>query len=171
MILFLFPLKCLNNPNMSHSKNKLLPLTIEPRTKSIYPEPFASKVKGREKRALGDFFGIKKFGVNLTVLKPGAQSSLMHRHSKSEEFIYVLKGEITLVNESEQEVLFPGECAGFIPEGKAHMLKNNTQEEVHYLEIGDREPGDQAEYPQDDIKGSQNELGKWIFHHKDGRPY
>jgi uncharacterized cupin superfamily protein len=156
---------------MNTKPNKLIASSVEPRTKSVYPEPFASMMNRREKRALGDFFGIQKFGVNLTTIKPGGQSSLMHRHSKSEEFIYVLKGEITLITEAGETVLTAGECAGFIPTGSAHMLMNKSHEDVEYLEIGDREKGDEADYPQDDIKASQNELGKWIFHHKDGSPY
>lgn len=151
--------------------DKLIAMDMEPRTKSVYPEPFATMMNGRAKRALGDFFVIQKFGVNLTIIKPGGQSSLMHRHSKSEEFIFVLKGEITLVTESGESVLLPGECAGFTPNGSAHMLKNNGNVDAEYLEIGDREKGDEAEYPRDDIKASQNENGKWFFQLKDGSPY
>lgn len=156
---------------MNTKSNKLVALDVEPRTKSVYPEPFATMMNGRAKRALGNFFGITKYGVNLTIISPGGQSSLMHRHSKSEEFIYVLKGEVTLVTEDGEMILHPGECAGFTPKHGAHMLKNKSQEEVHYLEIGDREAGDEADYPQDDIKASQDENGKWFFHHKDGNPY
>ena len=145
---------------MINKPNKLIATSIEARTKSVYPEPFASMMEGRAKRALGNFFGIQKFGVNLTTITPGGQSSLMHRHSKSEEFIYVLKGEITLVTEEGETVLYPGECAGFIPTGGAHMLKNKGAVEAEYLEIGDREKGDEADYPQDDIKAQQNESGK-----------
>jgi uncharacterized cupin superfamily protein len=59
---------------------------------SIYPEPFASRMAGREKRCLGDFFGLANFGVNLTRLLPGACSALRHSHSKQDEFIYILCG-------------------------------------------------------------------------------
>jgi hypothetical protein len=62
---------------------KLNPNDIEPRTKSIYPEPFASMMNGRSKRALGNFFGIIKYGVNLTTIKPGGVSALMHKNSSS----------------------------------------------------------------------------------------
>jgi len=71
-----------------------------PRTKpSNYPEPFFSRMKGREKRPLGDLFGLKNFGVNLTRLSPGGESALLHRHSKQDEFIYVLEGTPTLVTD------------------------------------------------------------------------
>lgn len=60
---------------------------------SSYPEPFASLMSGRIKHPLGDIFGIKNFGVNLTRLSPGAVSALHHCHSRQDEFIYVLEGE------------------------------------------------------------------------------
>src|SRR5918997_5079614 len=85
-----------------------------PRTKpSNYPEPFASVVAGREKRPLGDLFGLKNFGVNLTRLHPGSASALRHRHSRQDEFVYVLSGEPTLVLDSSVVQLRPGMCAGF----------------------------------------------------------
>ena len=47
-------------------------LDAAPRTKpSTYPEPFASRMAGREKRPLGELFGLSNFGVNLTRLMPG----------------------------------------------------------------------------------------------------
>ncbi|MGE3610383.1 MAG: cupin domain-containing protein [Bacteriovoracaceae bacterium] len=146
-------------------------LEVTPRTKSVYPEPFATMMEGREKRALGDQFGLKKFGVNLTIIKPGKQSALMHRHSVSEEFIFVISGELVLVTENGEFKICAGECVGFRPNDYAHMLVNKSDEDAHYLEIGDREAGDSAEYPQDDIQAIQDENGKWKFFHKDGRPY
>ena len=78
-----------------------------------YPEPFASRVAGREKRALGDVFGLSNFGVNLTRLKPGAISALRHAHTRQDEFIYVLEGNPTLVTDAGDTLLAPGMCAGF----------------------------------------------------------
>lgn len=66
---------------------------VPPRSKqSVYPEPLASRMVGREKRPLGDLFGLTNFGVNLTRLAPNAVSSLRHAHTKQDEFIYVLRG-------------------------------------------------------------------------------
>ena len=91
-----------------------------PRTKpSNYPEPFFSRMAKREKRPLGDLFGLKNFGVNLTRLAPGGESALLHRHSKQDEFVYVLEGEPTLVTETEEVRLSPGMCAGFPVRGIA----------------------------------------------------
>ena len=73
---------------------------MSPRTKpSNYPEPFFSRMSRREKRQLGDVFGLSNFGVNLTRLSPGGESSLLHRHSRQDEFIYILEGHPTLVTD------------------------------------------------------------------------
>ena len=145
---------------------------VPPRTKpSNYPEPFFSRMAKREKRQLGDVFGLKNFGVNLTRLAPGGESALLHRHSKQDEFIYILDGAPTLVTDSGEVELAPGMCAGFPAQDAAHQLVNRTQNDVVYLEIGDRTPGDEASYPSDDIKAALGADGKWVFAHKDGRPY
>lgn len=142
-----------------------------PRTKpSNYPEPFFSRMAKRQKHPLGDIFGLKNFGVNLTRLQPGGESALLHRHSRQDEFIYVLKGEPTLVTDQGEVPLSPGMCAGFPANGVAHQLVNRTDQDVIYLEIGDRTPGDEASYPHDDLKASLVD-GKWVFTHKDGTPY
>lgn len=142
------------------------------RTKpSNYPEPFASRMAGRLKRPLGDVFGLVNFGVNLTTLAPGAVSALRHAHSRQDEFIYVLKGRPTLHTNAGKTALEPGMCAGFkAATGDAHQLVNETDEEVVYLEVGDRTPGDEGSYPDDDLRAELRE-GKWVFAHKDGRPY
>ena len=143
-----------------------------PRTKQTnYPEPFASRMTGREKRPLGDLFGLANFGVNLTRLLPGAMSALRHAHTKQDEFVYILEGHPTLHTEEGRTRLSPGMCAGFkAGTGNGHHLVNDTDEEVLYLEVGDRTPGDEGSYPDDDLKAQMVE-GKWRFVHKDGSPY
>lgn len=147
-------------------------LAIEPRgKKSNYPAPFAKVVDGREKRALGDAFGLKNFGVNLTRLAPGSQSALLHTHSVQDEFIYILEGNPTLKMESGSMALEPGMCAGFPSKGEAHHLVNESDRDVLYLEIGDRLEGDSGSYPNDDLIAVQDEQKRWVFKHKDGTPY
>lgn len=145
---------------------------VAPRSKlSNYPEPFASRMKGREKRPLGDVFGLSNFGVNLTRLLPGAGSALRHAHAKQDEFIYILNGRPVLLTDTGETQLSPGMCAGFkAGTGNGHQLLNRTNEEVIYLEIGDRSAGDSVVYPDDDIQAIFVE-GKWQFAHKDGTPY
>jgi len=137
-----------------------------------YPEPFASRVAGREKRPLGDVFGLSNFGVNLTRLKPGAISALRHAHTRQDEFIYVLEGNPTLVTDAGDTPLAPGMCAGFkAGTGNGHHLVNRTSAEVVYLEVGDRTPGDAATYPDDDLRAVQAPEGGWTFSHRDGSPF
>jgi uncharacterized cupin superfamily protein len=140
--------------------------------RSNYPEPFASRVSAREKRPLGDLFGVANFGVNLTRLPSGAISALRHAHTKQDEFVYILEGRPTLVTNAGETALEPGMCAGFrAGSGDAHHLVNRTQGDVVYLEVGDRTPGDAAEYPDDDLKAAFDGAGRWRFTHKDGTPY
>ncbi|HEY0201391.1 MAG TPA: cupin domain-containing protein [Burkholderiaceae bacterium] len=143
------------------------------RTKpSNYPEPFASMMSGREKRPLGDLFGLTNFGVNLTRMAPGAVSALRHAHSTQDEFIYVLSGQPTLVTNAGETLLSPGMCAGFkAGSGDGHQLANKTTQEVLYLEVGDRSSGDSVYYPDDDIQVVDASDGKRQFQHKSGIPY
>jgi uncharacterized cupin superfamily protein len=145
---------------------------VPPRTiASNYPEPFFSRMKGREKRPLGDVFGLENFGVNLTRLIPGGQSALRHAHTVQDEFVYILEGRPTLITDAGRTELAPGMCAGFKGgSGDAHHLVNETNEDVVYLEIGDRLPGDTGSYPDDDIEARRID-SRWVFTHKDGAPY
>jgi uncharacterized cupin superfamily protein len=145
---------------------------VAPRTRpSNYPAPFSQRVAGRIKHVLGDVFGLKEIGINLTRLAPGAQSALYHRHSAQEEFIYILSGFPVLVTDAGETALRPGMCAGFVPEGSAHHLINATDGEVCYLEIGTRVSTDTAQYPRDDLLAQAAGDGKWTFTHRDGTPY
>jgi uncharacterized cupin superfamily protein len=130
-----------------------------------------AKLAGREKRPLGEPFGLRNFGVNLTRLAPGAISALRHAHARQDEFIYVLEGTPTLVTDAGETPLEPGMCAGFrAGSGDAHQLVNRSEAEVLYLEVGDRTPGDSATYPDDDLAATLLD-GQWRFTHADGTPY
>jgi uncharacterized cupin superfamily protein len=144
---------------------------VAPRSKpSNYPPEFAARMKGRIKRQLGDVFGLNNFGVNLTILQPGAVSALQHRHSRQDEFIYALEGEAVLVSGEEEAPLRPGLCAGFPANGRSHHLENRSDRPFLYLEIGDRTEGDEVSYPADDL-AAVREGGAWRFTRKDGTPY
>jgi len=165
------------NPGSKQTNREQTPVAIvaaqaPPRTKpSNYPEPFASRMAGREKRPLGDLFGLTNFGVNLTRLLPGAGSALRHAHTRQDEFIYILQGNPVLITDAGETQLCAGMCAGFkFGTGNAHQLLNCSGEEVIYLEVGDRSAGDTAVYPDDDLQAALVE-GKWRFMHKDGSPY
>ena len=144
---------------------------VAPRARgSNYPQPFAQRVEGRLKRQLGDLFGLKAFGVNLTTLAPGAMSALLHRHTVQDEFVYVLDGELVLVTDAGEMEISAGFCAGFPARGIAHQLVNRSDQVATYLEIGDRAAGDGADYPIDDLVAVWED-GVWRFTHKDGSPY
>lgn len=138
---------------------------------TLYPEPFASRMRGRDKKPLGDPFGLCNFGVNLTRLAPGALSAVRHAHSVQDEFVYVLQGHPVLITNVGETPLHPGMCAGFKADtGDGHHLVNRSNNDVVYLEVGDRTPGDSATYPDDDLEGVLLD-GSWHFRHKDGTPY
>src|SRR5487761_1098070 len=137
-----------------------------------YPEPFAARVAGRLRRPLGDLFGLTSFGVNLTRLPPGGASALRHTHTREDEFIYIVEGAPILVTNAGETPLRPGMCAGFkAGSGDAHHLLNRTINDVVYLEIGNRDPGDTVIYPDDDIGRALAPDGARLFVHRDGTPY
>ncbi|WP_413172733.1 cupin domain-containing protein [Anabaena azotica] len=148
------------------------PENIPHRTTSVYPEVFKYRIAGRVKQALGNAAGLKNFGVNLVTLSPGSCSALRHWHHKQDEFIYIIQGEATLVTNAGEQILTPGMMAGF-PAGEAngHQIVNKSSEIAIYLEVGDRTPGDEVDYPDDDLIAKSSDNGGWIFTHRDGDLY
>jgi uncharacterized cupin superfamily protein len=141
------------------------------RTGTNYPPQFQKIVHGREKSVLGDLVGLTQFGVNLTRLKPGAASALRHWHENEDEFVYVLEGELVLIEDEGETVLQPGDAAGFkanVPNG--HHLVNKTQRDAVYLEIGTRAPAERAHYPDVDLEFIRDK-DKVQVRHKSGEPY
>src|ERR1700758_4072265 len=142
------------------------------RTKGVYPEPWRAVTEGREKAALGDVVGLTQFGVNLTRLKPGAASSLRHWHENEDEFIFVLEGEIVLIEDGGEPPLRPGDAAGFkAGVANGHQLVNKSAREALYLEIGTRAPTERAHYPDVDLAGVRDDEGGYRFTKKSGEPY
>ncbi len=146
------------------------PRSLRGRTGSAYPPPFDEACRGRVKRALGNAMGLGQYGVNLVDLAPGAWSSQRHWHQCEDEFVYVLKGEVTLVTDAGENVLGPGMAAGF-PAGEAdgHHLVNRTSEPATYLEVGTRSLDDAVAYPDIDLK-AHKENGGWVFTRRSGTP-
>ena len=146
------------------------PQAVEARTGSSYPEPFRSLVGERRKRALGDALGLTNYGVNLVELAPGAQSSMRHWHSRQDEFVYVLEGELTLITDQGEQVISAGMAAGFpAGSGDGHHMINRSDAPARYLEVGDRSSGDAVAYPDVDLALADNSRDN--FTHKDGTPY
>ncbi|MGA2814982.1 MAG: cupin domain-containing protein [Xanthobacteraceae bacterium] len=140
-------------------------------SRSTYPEPFNRVVVGRERKRLGNAAGLEQFGVNLTTLKPGAASALRHWHQKEDEFVYILEGEVVLIENDGETVLKPGDAAGFkanVPNG--HHLVNKSGRDAVYLEIGTRSKLERAEYPDVDLLVIRDETGG-RYTNKNGQPY
>jgi len=139
---------------------------------SAYPPPFAARVAGRAKRPLGDLFGLTRFGVNITRIRPGSESALRHAHSAQDEFVYILSGHPVLITGAGETPLAPGMCAGFkAGSGDAHHLVNRTAEDVVFLEVGDRTEGDDVVYPDDDMAAHLAPDGRRAFTRKNGSPF
>jgi uncharacterized cupin superfamily protein len=148
------------------------PKSIEPRLGSGYPEPFRDICLDREKRALGDVFGLDQFGVNLTRLGPGAASAQRHWHSHEDELVYILEGEVVLVSDAGETVMTAGMCAGFkagVPDG--HQIVNRSDRDAVFIEVGTRSMEGGADYPDIDMIVRRGDDGKWRYLHKDGTPY
>ena len=145
---------------------------VEARSRCGYPEPFHSRVMPREKRALGDAFGLARIGVNLTTLPPGKESSMRHWHDREDEFIYVLEGEVVLRTDEGEQVVGPGMFAGFkAGNPDAHHLINRGMQPAVYLEISNRDNADVAVYPDVDLAFGTDADGGFVYTRKDGTPY
>lgn len=137
-----------------------------------YPEPFATLMRERTKRKLGEHFGLDNFGVNLTTLGPGGMSALSHCHSSQDEFVFVVSGSATLRLGDTEYAMDSGDCVGFrAGAGVAHQIVNRSGGPVTYLEVGDRSPDDTVTYPDDDLRAVLDADGHWAFLHKNGDPY
>lgn len=146
-------------------------LDLPGRRTTIYPAPFAAGFEGRLKRPLTDALGLSQFGINLTTLDPGAQSSHRHWHVYEDECIYVLSGEVVLVTDDGEHVLGAGAAAGF-PAGErnGHHLVNRSSAPVTYLEIGTRSKIEDVTYPDVDLLAEKRD-GAFRFFRKSGEPY
>ncbi|MCY1005739.1 cupin domain-containing protein [Nannocystis pusilla] len=134
---------------------------------SGYPAPFDAPCLDRKRVRLGAAAGLSQFGVNLLHLQPGTWSSQRHWHSREDEFVYVLAGEVVLVTNAGETVLRAGDCAGF-PHGVAdgHQLQNRGTEVAVVLEVGTDDKQDVAEYPDVDLRATPDG-----YVHRDGTPY
>ncbi len=141
-----------------------------PRRKgSGYPSPFDAPCAQRVRQRLGDAGGLTDFGVNIMHLPPGGWSSQRHWHSAEDEFVYVLEGQLTLVENAGETLLCAGECAAFAKgSGDGHHLINRSDAVAIYLEVGSRSPDDITTCADVDMM-STNADGRFV--HKDGTPF
>lgn len=138
-------------------------------TGSGYPAPFDAPCAARIRQRLGDAGGLTDFGLNIMHLPPGSWSSQRHWHSHEDEFVYILEGEVVLIEDDGETILRAGECAAFPKNtGNGHHLINRSDAVAVYLEVGTRHPDDITTCADIDLK-SANADGVW--RHKDGTPY
>ncbi|MET0444027.1 cupin domain-containing protein [Tardiphaga sp.] len=143
--------------------------TVPVRSGSGYPAPFDAPCAARMRRRLGDAGGLRDFGINLMTLPPGGWSSQRHWHSHEDEFVYIVEGELTLIEDGGETVLRRGDCAAF-PKGtgNGHHMINRSASVAFYLEMGSRNPDDLTTCSDIDLMSS-NADGRFV--HKDGRSY
>ena len=158
---------------MTLEKPALDPSSLAAVSRSIYPEPYRSRVLPREKRRLGDALGLTRIGINQTTLLPGKESSMRHWHTHEDEFVFVLEGEVILRSDVGEQRLTAGTCAGF-PAGRAdgHQLINRSDRPAVYLEISNRDPEDSGHYtdPEADLLFSPPHA-RGRMTRRDGTPY
>ena len=143
---------------------------------SSYPPPYDQPCKEREGIRLGTAAGLTQFGVNIMTLKPGVWASQRHWYAHEDEFVYVISGELVLVEDDGETTLGPGDCAAW-PAGdrNGHHLINRSEAVASFLVVGSRRDDDWGEYPDIDLRfnadrysGKRQGSG---FSHKDGTPY
>jgi uncharacterized cupin superfamily protein len=141
--------------------------TVPAKAGSSYPRPFDTMCSGQSCQRLARHAGLTLFGVNLTVIEPGAWSSQRHWHSHEDEFVWVLDGELTLITDAGEETLRAGECAAFRRgDTDGHHLVNKSGRPARVLEIGNSDPQDLCTYPDIDMVA-----GPGGYSHRDGTPY
>jgi len=139
---------------------------------SGYPDPFREGQRKRWNRRLGDYGGLKNYGVNFVRVEPGGQSSARHAHTKQDEFVYVIEGELVLVTDAGRETVGPGTCVAFpAGTGDGHHFLNSSDKDAAFIVVGDRTPGDEVSYPDIDLELKAGPDGVKTFRHKDGAPY
>jgi uncharacterized cupin superfamily protein len=157
---------------MARGSKVFRPTDVPESNASSYPEPFREAQRKRFNRRLGDYAGLKTYGVNHTRVLPGGQSSARHTHSKQDEFVYVLEGELVLVSDAGRETVGPGTCIGFpAGTGDGHHFLNLTDKPAAFIVVGDRSDGDVVAYPDIDLELRAGPDGVRVFCHKDGTPY
>lgn len=148
---------------------KLDTRSVPKRKGAGYPAPFGAPCAGRIRQRLGDEGGISDFVFNLSRLPPGNWSSQRHWHSTEDELVYVLEGEVVLIEDDGETLLVAGDCATFPKgSGNGHHLINRSDSDAVYLEVGSRDPENVIFCSDVDMK-SLNSNG--LFLHYDGKPY
>jgi len=156
---------------MSLQAPALDPADLEPQSHSGYPEPYRSRVLPREVRRLGEALGLQHLGINLVRILPGKQSSMRHWHTREDEFVYLIEGELVLRTDAGEQLLRAGCCAGFAAGSEdGHHFINRSAQPALFLVVSNRDPEDTGFYSDPDVDlGPVRKVGG--MSHRDGTPY
>ena len=140
------------------------------KTGSGYPGKLATTMDGRAQQAVGDAGGITQFGANIVTLAPGALSSLRHWHEQQDEILVVISGKLTLVDDTGDTRLLPGDVAAF-PAGdeNGHHLINKSDTDAKFFVVGTRTPTETGWYSDHDMKVTADQSG-FHFTRRDDSP-
>jgi uncharacterized cupin superfamily protein len=144
---------------------------VPAKTGTSYPAPLAGIVRGRAAQALGDAGGLTQYGVNLVRLAPGAASAHRHWHEAEDEFVWMVEGELVLVEETGETVMGPGDAATFkagVADG--HHLVNRSGADGVFLVVGSRATRERCHYPDVDLAYASDGAGCG-YTRKSGEPY
>lgn len=135
-----------------------------------YPAPFDGQLGRYQAWPLGDAGGLAQFGVNLETLFPGSTSSLRHWHESEDEFLYLLEGELVLVDDDGEHQMAPGDAAAFkAGDPNGHHVKNRSTQPATYLVVGTRAEDDRCHYSDVDLLLTRTKEGS-TYTHRDGSP-
>ena len=142
---------------------------VPARRGSGYPPPFDKPCAARARQRLGEASGLVDFGINRMTLPAGTWSSQRHWHSREDEFVLVLEGELVLIEDAGATILRAGDVAAFPKNsGNGHHLANRSDRVAVSLEVGSRDPDDVITCSDVDMTSPSRD-GRFL--HKDGTPY
>lgn len=140
------------------------------KTGSSYPGRFAAMMDGRSQQAVGKAGGLTQFGANIVRLAPGALSSLRHWHEKQDEILIVTQGVATLIDDTGETELHPGDVATFpASDPNGHHLKNKTDSDVLFFVVGTHTETEMGHYSDEDMIVRVDASG-FHFTKRDGSP-
>lgn len=137
-----------------------------------YPAPHDAQCRARRWLKLSEAAGLGALGVNMVTVAPGAWSSHRHWHAREDEFVYMVAGELVLVEDEGETLLQPGDCAAF-PAGveNGHHLQNRSAADATFLVVSNRDDADHGEYSDIDMRFVPPRYSApGGYRTKDGRP-
>ena len=134
---------------------------------SDYPDPWNLGRGHISYRHITEAGGLTQFGAAVETLHPGRQSSQPHWEEHEDEFLYMLDGELTVVEDGVETVIHSGDaCCWKAGMAVAHTLRNHTDRPATYLIAGSSNPTNICHYPGLDLLATPDG-----YTHLDGTPY